>query len=444
MIIDHKNAVLVLSGVKGDTRRYRALHLVEQLRLCGIAAEFLHLTDPNFQQIVLQPWKIIFFHRVPYRQYMIQLIEQLNQRGTLLISDFDDLIFDPSVFQFINSPDFADSIRSNLYIETMQRIRAMLDKTHGVMSSTSYLAEQIRRLDKPVWVHRNAFSLEMLEITTRVKTAKPPTNEADKIVIGYASGTPTHNRDFEMVSPAIKRVMTLYPQVELHLLGPLDPGNDWGELRQRIQRFKLVPWRKLPELLANLDINLAPLVVDNPFAQSKSEIKYMEAGMLGIPTIASPTDAFCHAIRQGINGFTAATEDEWVAHLSALIENHSMRNEIGEAAFRTVMRAYHPETRAIQLALLLDEIVGQLQVGSFWQANLPTEDEVRSRSQQAAIEGGWAPVRYEKGPSYLQMGLFSLRTMGISVTAKYAWIFLRRILSPLIPFKSKREGLRKI
>jgi O-antigen biosynthesis protein len=429
--------VLVLSGVKGDTRRYRALHLVEQLRLCGLEAEFVHLTDMKFQQTILQPWKMIFFHRVPYRQYIIPLIDQLQQRGTLLISDFDDLIFDPSVFQFINSPDFADPVRAQMYKETMQRIRAMLDRTAGVMASTDYLAEQIRRLDKPAWVHRNAFSLKMLEIANQVRAAVPAERGPAPLVIGYASGTPTHNRDFELVRPALKQVMARYPQVELHLLGPLDPGEDWGDLRQRISRFKLVPWRRLPYLLSSFDINLAPLVVDNPFAQSKSEIKYMEAGMLGIPTVASPTDAFCYAIRSGQNGFLAASEAEWVEHLSHLIENQVVRKQVGAAALEAVMQEYHPETRSRQLAELLDVMVGQLQGGSFWQAAVPGADAIRSRSQQAAQQGGWAPEKYEKGPSYVQMGLFSLRTMGIASTAKYVWIFLRRLLSPIIPFKNK-------
>jgi hypothetical protein len=39
-------SVLVLSEVRGDTRRYRALHLVEQLGLLGLRCEFVHMADP--------------------------------------------------------------------------------------------------------------------------------------------------------------------------------------------------------------------------------------------------------------------------------------------------------------------------------------------------------------------------------------------------------------
>jgi glycosyltransferase involved in cell wall biosynthesis len=49
--------------------------------------------------------------------------------------------------------------------------------------------------------------------------------------------------------------------------------------------------------------------LDNPFSQSKSEIKFMEAALLGIPTVASPTQAFQHAIISGENGYLAAPGD---------------------------------------------------------------------------------------------------------------------------------------
>ena len=57
-----------------------------------------------------------------------------------------------------------------------------------------------------------------------------------------------------------------------------------------------MPWRKLPEIQVQFDINLAPLEIDNPFGQSKSEIKYVEAALLRVPTIASPSDSYsaCH------------------------------------------------------------------------------------------------------------------------------------------------------
>jgi O-antigen biosynthesis protein len=432
-------SILVLSGVKGDTRRYRALHLIEQLRLCGVDARFIHLTDPTFEKVLhSQLWDMVVFQRVAYVAFLGRAVKELEKNNILMLSDFDDLIFDPSVFEFINSPDFADNIRSSLYKDTMQRIRAMLECTNAVLASTDYLAGQIRRQQKPVWVHRNAFSLKMLKISQEVCAARQP-HDPRRVVIGYGSGTPTHNRDFELIQPALKKVMQKYPQVELHLIGPLDPGENWGSVSERIQRFKLVPWSKLPWLLADFDLNLAPLAMDNPFAQSKSEIKYMEAAMVGVPTLASPTDAYAYAIRSGENGFLANSQDEWVETLSALVEDASLRLRVGATAQQSVLAQYHPAARAHELIDRLEEIQQGCKGESFWKKTAPEAEQITLRTEQAVQEGGWVPEQFEIGPSYLQMGLYTLRTTGLLATIQFMWIFFRRLISPILPFNSRKK-----
>ncbi|MBE0696351.1 MAG: glycosyltransferase family 4 protein [Anaerolineaceae bacterium] len=431
-------SILVLSGVKGDTRRYRALHLIEQLRLCGVDARFVHLTDQNFTKVLAsRSWDMVIFQRVAYVKFLGGVIEGLQKNNILMVSDFDDLIFDPSVFEYINSPDFADNIRSSLYKDTMQRIRGMLDCTQGILASTDYLAGQIRRLDKPVWVHRNAFSLKMLKISEEVRSAAR-IRDPRRVVIGYGSGTPTHNRDFEMIRPALKKVMLKYPQVELQLIGPLDPGDDWQGLENRIRSLKLVPWSRLPWLLADFDINLAPLVMDNPFSQSKSEIKWMEAAMVNVPTVASPTDAYAFAIRSGENGFLTNTQEEWVETLSNLVMDAELRNHVGKLALDTVLADYHPAKRAKELVDRLEDIHQSCQGKVFWSEAKPEQESITVRVQKAVNEGGWVPEQFEKGPSYFQMGLYTLRTTGFLATVQFMWIFFRRMISPIVPFNKRK------
>ncbi len=423
--------------MRGDTRRYRALHLVEQLQLCGVETRFVHLTDLGFERVINScSWDVVLLHRTPYPQYLGRIVEQLKKQGTLILSDFDDLLFDPSAFQFINSPDFADSVRANLYIETIQNTQKMLEFSDGATASTCYLADQISRLCKPVWIHRNAFSLEMHNICSEAN-AVGFARDSRRVVIGYASGTPTHNRDFEMIRPALKQILLTYPQVDLRIIGPLDPGDGWGGTADRISHVSLVPWRRLPWLLGDFDINLAPLVTDNPFAQSKSEIKYMEAGMVGVPTVASPTDAFAFAIRSGQNGFLANTHDEWVDALSALVEDLGLRNTMGGTAFESVMVEYHPVTRAKELVERLEEISQSLRGKPFWIEKKPLPEEIVFRTQKSISNKGWMSQQYEKGPSYIQMGLFQMRVTGLMVTLQFVWVFFRRLISPLIPYKKK-------
>lgn len=428
-----KLQALLLSEVRGDTRRYRSLHLVEQFFALGLNCEFVHMADRALFEKVIHDWDIVIFHRVAFGDHVKRLLDYFKSRNSLILFDFDDLIFDVEAFQFINSPDFVDPIRSEMYIQNMRNIRAMLEHSEGVLASTNFLSDRIASLGKPVWVHRNAFSLEMLACSEVARVKKP--DNAGKVVIGYASGTPTHNRDFELVKPALQSIMRRDPRVVLRLVGPLDPGAGWEGLESRIERQKLVPWRKLPQVLAGFDINLAPLVMDNPFAQSKSEIKYMEAAMVETPTIASATDAFRYAIRDGETGLLVDAPEGWGSAIERLARDVDLRTRLGQNAYQAVMKEYHPVTRAGQLAQTLGEVSEQLRGQPFWQGSRPDSIAISERARLMSQGKRWLPKRYEKDPSNFELGLYSLRHRGWKMLLRQIWIYIRRLVAPIFPFK---------
>jgi glycosyltransferase involved in cell wall biosynthesis len=74
-------------------------------------------------------------------------------------------------------------------------------------------------------------------------------------------------------------------------------------LHGQIEWREFVPLDQLPNEIAQFDVNLAPLEVGNPFCEAKSELKYFEAALAGVPTIASPTGPYRRAIRHGETGF---------------------------------------------------------------------------------------------------------------------------------------------
>jgi glycosyltransferase involved in cell wall biosynthesis len=420
------SSMLVISGAKGDTRRYRIFNLYQQLRLAGADVGLAHLTDPRLAQLAGQVG-VMVLHRVPCDSYIEQIIDRVQARGGTVLVDTDDLIFDPQAFQLIDSPDFSDPVRAGLYQENMRRHRRTLEKSDAALASTEFLAERVRALGKPCQVHRNAFNLELGALSQAAYESRMLA--ATRVVIGYASGTPTHNLDFALVRPALINVLERFPQAELWLLGAIDAGKEWGSAGSRVRRIPLVPWRELPGLLAHLDINVAPLVMDNPFSQSKSEIKYMEAGLVGVPTIASPTAAFRHAIRHGENGLLAADEDVWVAHLASLVTDPLRRQALGEAARRHVLEEYHPLKRATELRGELAEI--GLQTGR------PDLTEILGQPVTAVSNADLftVPIHFEQHPTLLEMGLYSIRRGEYLRLLGMIWVQIRRLLAPVFPFK---------
>jgi len=422
--IEKEARILFVSGVKGDTRRYRSFHPYEQMRLLRIPCELAHMIDADLGKKI-QGITVAIIHRVTWDQRVERLFKKLRSQGALVLFDTDDLIFDTEAVNWIDSPDFQDPIRFAIYKEDLKRNLHTMESCDAVITSCGYLAGQVRMLGKPAWVHRNAFSLEMLAVAEEAYRARQPFPE--KLVIGYASGTPTHNRDFALITPVLLDLMKKYPQIELQVIGPVQLNPDWEPVKNRIRQLRLVPWRSLPGLLAQFDINLAPLVTSNPFSQSKSEIKYMEAALLRVPTIASPTDSFSFAIESGKNGYLADDEASWKANLEQLVLESDLRRRMGECAYQSVIESYHPSVRAKDLVAALNEISQHVGKYEIWSQN-----EFAYLNEEAA---GSLDSKLEYRPTTFQRGLYNLRYRGIKTLSGQVWFFFRRKMEPIFPYR---------
>jgi glycosyltransferase involved in cell wall biosynthesis len=100
---------------------------------------------------------------------------------------------------------------------------------------------------------------------------------------------------------------------------------------------RFTPWSLDAEedALRQFDIGLMPLR-DDPFSRGKSAFKAILCMSRGIPVVASPVGANRDVIEHGVNGFLASSDDEWIEHLTALVESVSLRARLGDQARATI------------------------------------------------------------------------------------------------------------
>jgi SAM-dependent methyltransferase len=122
-----------------------------------------------------------------------------------------------------------------------------------------------------------------------------------------------------------------------------------------------------------VDINLAPLELDNPFTECKSSLKYFETAILGVPTVASDLESYRKSIAHGENGYLCRTEEEWFRCISCLIEDPSLREKMGSMARRDALINWTTRAGAHHLLAARREIakVSDLE----WNERVPASDE---------------------------------------------------------------------
>jgi len=336
--------VLFFSGVP-DSRGhvYRVENHAAALRTLGVEARVLPRPDPD--EVRLGDVAILF--RVPWDTTLEAFVGACRRRAVPVGFDIDDLVFDPELLtpQSFALLRGASATEHGRWRGLAVDLRATLLACDFTVLTTEELAQHVRRMSKPAFVLPNALGSAALRRYARARLRRRMRSSTDSVCLGYASGTPTHQGDFAAVAPALARVLAERPQARLCILGELDL-TDLDALaahRERIELLPRVPYSGVPRAMRDFDLALAPLERESPFCRCKSEIKYVEAGALGLPIVATDTPPFRAAIEDGLNGRLAPDGDAWHAALLDLIDRPLERLRMGERARAHILGLRGPQ-----------------------------------------------------------------------------------------------------
>ncbi len=347
--------VLFLAGCDGAPFRYRVTHLGDALATRGIASRALWWSDPDVPAAIAAA-RIVVVYRVPMSPWLDACLGYARALGKPLVFSCDDLLFDAAATPHDALAALPENQRTWWRAATA-RYAATLRACDAFLATTEPLAAAATRLGVPSFVVRNGLGERGLAVAeTLRKTLYEPassTTPTGAVTLTYLSGTTMHELDFAVVAPVLARVLAARPGARLRLGGHLLPHAALAPFAARIERLPVLPWHDMFAALATSDVQLAPLRLGDAFSDAKSEVKYLEAGVLGVPTIASPTDAFRRVIRHGENGLLATTAREWEASLLGLIDDAGLRRRLGNRARDDVFLRATPAAQAEALVAAL-------------------------------------------------------------------------------------------
>lgn len=347
---------------------YRVLRNAEAFAAAGAAVSWMRIEDADTRIAEIESASLVVIWRAINTPTVGRVIAAARAAGARLVFDVDDLMFRPELAR----SDIIDAIRVQRLDEKevaayYRKVQEVVVQADVCVASTAELAYHLRRFDKTSYILPNGFDTATLH-ASRLAVRRRDLEQADgKLRIGYAAGTRTHQKDFKAAAPAVARVLRDRPDCLLVLFRATDDSTsmfdprefpEFSGLDDRIEWRRLVPLADLPMEMARFDINLSPLELDNPFVDAKSELKYFEAALAGVCTVASPTGPLSRAIRDGETGRLAVSEADWYAALIALIDDAPARRRMAHAAFLDALWRFGPERRTEAALSILQQLDG--------------------------------------------------------------------------------------
>ena len=269
---------------------------------------------------------IIFIHLevFPFGPPLFEWI--LFKAGKKIIYDLDD-----AIYMGITSP-------ANRFLKCLKcpsKIKKIIRLSTHVITCNEYLSDYARRYNKNITIIHTSVDTE--KFAPKIKDPK------EDITIGWI-GSHTTTPYIEELKDVFYK-LSLTHRFSLKIIGAAEhnikiPGIkimnlDWS-LKNEIEQFQ------------SLDIGVYPLP-ENEWTLGKTGFKTIQYMSVGIPAVVSNSGANRTIVRDGISGFLAETEAEWIKKISRLIEDSGLRRSIGYTGRKIVEEKFSVKVNAPRL-----------------------------------------------------------------------------------------------
>ncbi len=336
--------------------RSNAQRLVEQMQLCKVIVDIddeiysIHRSNKNWQAWQPQPDSF-------------ELLSEGEENSVTIkdrIANYEGQIFKEDGKTYFVTP--GEDKREN--------VEVTLRQAHMVTVSTEDLKRKYSHLNSNIHVVPNGIDFDMWE---------PVENDTGQFRIAM-TGSNTHALDWNEAAEGIKRFLSEYPDARLIMNSTLNVlsgnGQRFEDNKDVIDQFpdyflpefksgKMLLKRpseveKYPAWLAGLkaDVILAPLA-DITFNKYKSNIKYLEASALKIPTIAQDMEPYNRDIQHGVNGLLCKKPSDWYTQIKWVYEHKKESKTLANRAWMQVKNRYDMALIAEKYEQMLNNFVNE-------------------------------------------------------------------------------------
>ena len=257
-----KNIIYIKDVFDNSTFRYRTYNVMEAMQNnskysvnCFLVKELYSIYD------LIDKISLVILQRAKWSFELETFIEIIRKKNIKIIYDMDDLIYHTKyVPKYLNSISDYKDFTIDSFFALAKRYELVAESCDGFIVTTNDLKNHLQAdFDKPVWVLSNFLNQEQeMESQKIVQLKEKQKNNNDLFVIGYFSGSNSHQRDLEIVESAIIKLMEKYDNIYLKIVGYMNLSEKFENLKKsgRIIIDKFVPYQELQYKIGEVDLNI--------------------------------------------------------------------------------------------------------------------------------------------------------------------------------------------
>lgn len=310
------NIAFLATRIEKPSFRYRVLQYIPFLEKEGYKCEVNVIPKTVWARIKLfrrmKNFDIVFLQKKLFNAVEWSF---LRKNARKLIYDFDDAV----MFRESNNKNLFSDRRMNSFIRTVK-------DSDIVIAGNEYLKDLAIKENKKTFVIPTSVDMNRY-------TEKPLMASSDSVILGWIGSSSTLFY-LERMKNVWDSLYKLFPNIKLKIVA--DKFFDCENMPVIKKQ-----WSYEGEIqdLHTFDIGIMPLT-DDPWSRGKCGFKLLQCMAVGIPVVCSPVGVNKDIVTDGINGFLADRDEEWIEKIGILIKNDKLRLQMGKMARETVLAHY--------------------------------------------------------------------------------------------------------
>jgi 2-polyprenyl-3-methyl-5-hydroxy-6-metoxy-1,4-benzoquinol methylase len=338
------------------------------LQLAMLPVEALDIqpdqTDP------LTEWldaSVVILHELPLTERLKTLIHTFRNRNTPVIYDAEQLNHQANVLAVDEALQKLPRYERELALNMAERHRLTWQHCDYAIAANPSLAMELKTDSTPSYVVPMPIGYAQRVLADVCKHPQRFFSEvhARRLWLQLDTTCPRPRERRGIISVLVKLFLR-YPTLQLTVHGQWLAEGEEDPLQTELLAYKnrirllssvLSPLERQRQLALH-DIMLLPAATDAPLRNCATLSEWVHAAALsGVPTVASPLANLLPLIQDGLDGYFANTPEEWLAHLSHLIEQPNVREQQAKHALQSAMQQAYVENQLPKVISTLEHLL---------------------------------------------------------------------------------------